>query len=146
MNQIQIFLSYAEPDTDFAVGLAERLRSQHAKIWIDQHDAPAHDEATWRTALLEAMDHADMLLMILSNSAMEHEFLHDDWQFFAQQGRPIVIVMRERLQLPKEIMQRNPVIIRSLSDSSGINRLQLLLLEQASRLSTDKWRIKPTDE
>jgi hypothetical protein len=146
MKQIQIYLTYAEPDTAFATALAERLRSQHAKIWIDQQDAPQDDEAAWRDALLEAMDHADMLLMILSAAAMDYGFLHDDWQFFAQQGRPIVIVVRERLDLPREIKQREPVLVRSMQDETGFNRLQLLLLEHASRLSTDKWRIRPTDE
>lgn len=146
MRQMRIFVTYAEPDLDFATALADRLRSQRVNIWIDQHDAPNDDEFAWQEALLKAMDDADILLMVLSQAAMDHEFLHDDWQFFAQQGRPIVIVIREPLQLPRVIEQRNPVLVRSVTDDSAIDRLQLLLLEQASRLSTDKWRLPRSED
>lgn len=137
---MQIFLSYSENDIEFATSIADQLKKNGAFLWFDRNDAPMDDQEAWHEAVRNAGRSSDILLLIASAEALEQDYIREDWQYYISEGRPIIIVQTDNSQLPPTLQQRSPIRFHGIDDHSAFNRLQLALLEQASRLSTDKWR------
>ncbi len=61
-KQSLLFFSYARADAEFALKLANSLRSAGANLWIDQLDIRAGDH--WDRAVEQALTIAESLLII----------------------------------------------------------------------------------
>ena len=136
---MQIFVSYTKPDQDFTKQLVEDLRKKGARLWFDMTDAPQNDEQAWQTAVQEALENADILLLVLNADALQEDFIKTDWKNFENTRRPVIAVMVDRFTLPETIRDR---VDFSGKYDQALHRLQHLLLEHSTRLSSNKWRRK----
>ena len=141
---MQIFLSYDEHDIDFAIELAAKLKAMHAMVWFDRDDASHTSEAAWQDAVRDAVKISDMLLLVASEASLAQGYIQEDWEYYIHNGRPVIVVQIEDIELPALLKQRNPIPFYNGDNAGNLNRLQLALLDQAGRISTDKWRRPPT--
>jgi WD40 repeat protein len=88
---IKVFISYSRKDEEFAQQLATDLDHLGASVWIDVDDIPPG--VNWSTAIQQGLDTCDTLLLILSPDSMDSGNVTDEWQYFRDEGKPIVPVM-----------------------------------------------------
>ncbi len=87
---IQGFISYSHADTEFATRLAEALPGVGITPWIDRDGIQGG--ARWSTAIQDALDAAEVLILVLSPDAMASTNVEDEWQYALDQGIPVVPV------------------------------------------------------
>ncbi len=140
---MQIFLSYAKEDEEFAANLARDLQARGANVWFDLTDVAEDDQADWERSVEDALGRSDVLLVLYSPAALTHPYIENDWRKFWEEGRPVVVAVAERCDVPERLRQR--VDFTGHYDQA-LHRLQLLLIEEAARLSSSKWHQPPQDE
>lgn len=144
---MQIFISYAEADIGFAAELSQTLSQRGAKVWFARDHAPQDDAAAFEAAVQAALQHSDILITVQSEAAVDDAVLTQDWQSFIGNGRPVVTALVEDIQLPEELHRHGSTVeFTHGSVSSNLHRLQTVLLDLDSRLSTNKWRTPPSDD
>ncbi len=145
---MQIFLSYAEQDVSFASELTTTLKQHGAKVWFDQNDAPQNDQSAWESTVRRALHDSDVLITILSFAALQQEYVVQDWQQFITDGRPVVAVVIEDVEVPETLRRRGTVLdfFHHQHDNSNLHRLQMVLLDIDARLATNKWRLPPSED
>jgi WD40 repeat protein len=87
----KVFISYSRKDEDFARRLATDLDRLGADLWIDTDDIPPG--VNWSTAIQQGLDTCEVLVLIISPDAMESGNVEDEWQYFRDEGKPIVPVI-----------------------------------------------------
>jgi hypothetical protein len=87
------FLSYARPNAAFADRLAAALPALGIEPWIDREGI--HGGAKWSSAIQQALDEADVLILVLSPSAMSSSNVEDEWQYALDRGKPVLPVLLE---------------------------------------------------
>lgn len=90
----RIFISYSREDEGFARRLAAALSDAGADIWLDVNAIPAGMK--WSTAIQQGLDECEVLLVVISPDSMASENVEDEWQYFKDEGKPIVpVLLRE---------------------------------------------------
>jgi formylglycine-generating enzyme required for sulfatase activity len=84
----RFFISYSRVDEDFARRIATDLDRLGADVWIDVDDIPSG--MNWSTAIQQGLDTCDVMLLILSPESMDSHNVRDEWQFFKDQGKPLI--------------------------------------------------------
>lgn len=140
---MQIFVSYAPEDVDFTKRLVADMRKRGGRFLFDVTDAPQDDEDAWHDWIDDAAQSGDALLLIVSADAFQKKFIEDDWILYQSNGRPIIGAMERRCQLPDGF---SPTVDFSMNYDSALHRLQLLFIEEATRLSSLKKSEPPPDE
>ena len=92
-----VFISYSHQDTDFANRLADGLVSLGVESWIDRAGIQAGER--WSSSIQEGLDASRALVLILSPGSMASTNCEDEWQYFLDQGKPVLPV----LHLPAKI-------------------------------------------
>lgn len=88
------FFSYSREDSEFALRLAEELKSAGAKVWIDQLDI--EPGLRWDEAVDDALNDCPRMLVILSPISLKSENVRDEVSFaLGKQKRVIPILYRE---------------------------------------------------
>jgi WD40 repeat protein len=87
----RVFISYSRTDEKFARRLATDLDRLGASIWIDVDDIPPG--VNWSSAIQRGLDECDVLLLIMSPESMASANVADEWQYFRDEGKPIIPVM-----------------------------------------------------
>jgi formylglycine-generating enzyme required for sulfatase activity len=93
-----IFISYASADTEFALKLAQSLRSAGANLWIDRLDIQAGDH--WDLAVEQALEKAKILLIVLSPAAVDSKNVMDEVSFALEENKRIVPVLYKPCKIP----------------------------------------------
>lgn len=145
---MQIFVSYAEQDVSFASELANNLIEHGASVWFDQNNVPRDNPANWEKAVQKALHDSDVLITVMSFAALQQDYVMQDWQQFITDGRPVVAIVIEPIELPEALRRRGTVLdLMQLDHGIGyIHRLQNVLLDIDARLATNKWRLPPSAE
>ena len=94
----RIFFSYARADEEFALKLAQSLRSAGANLWIDQLDIPLGER--WDRAVMQALRTAESVLVILSPAAVDSDNVMDEVSFALEQRKLVVPVLYKNCELP----------------------------------------------
>ncbi|MCC6614075.1 MAG: TIR domain-containing protein [Anaerolineae bacterium] len=87
----QIFISYSRTDEAFARQLAEALSNADAKVWLDVEDIPVG--MNWSSAIQQGLDTCDLMIVIISPASMASRNVEDEWQFYLDEGKPVVPVL-----------------------------------------------------
>ncbi|MEP4195696.1 MAG: TIR domain-containing protein, partial [Aliishimia sp.] len=99
----KVFLSYARSDGESAAErLAKFLVSEEIKIWQDLRDIGS-GESVW-PQIEQALEHADHLIVIVTQTAIRSEYIHREWKAARRYGATIVPVLAEdidRATLPR---------------------------------------------
>jgi formylglycine-generating enzyme required for sulfatase activity len=106
----QVFISYARIDEPFARQLAAALSDSGADVWLDVEDIPAG--MNWSSAIQQGLDNSELMLVILSPESMSSRNVENEWQFYLDEGKPVV-----------------PVLYRKTRVHFQLNRLQYINFE-----------------
>jgi hypothetical protein len=93
----KVFISYSRKDEAFARHLATDLDRLGASVWIDVDDIPPG--VNWSTAIQQGLDGCDTLVLVMSPDALGSSNVTDEWQYFRDEGKPIVPVICRRTQI-----------------------------------------------
>ncbi|MBN1563393.1 MAG: TIR domain-containing protein, partial [Anaerolineae bacterium] len=90
----KVFISYSRKDETFARQLATDLDRHGANVWIDVDDIPPG--VNWSSAIQQGLDDCDTLVLVISPDAFGSANVTDEWQYFRDEGKPIVPVICRR--------------------------------------------------
>ncbi|MDD1776038.1 MAG: TIR domain-containing protein [Candidatus Methanomethylicus sp.] len=115
-----LFFSYARADKEFALKLAESLRSAGANLWIDQLDIQAGDR--WDRAVEQALSNTESMLVILSPAAVASNNVMDEVSFAIDKNKRIVPVLYQTCTIPLRL-RRLQYLDFTADFSQGLERL-----------------------
>jgi hypothetical protein len=98
MDKSTIFISYARPDAEFALKLGRDLRSAGANIWLDQLEIVAGER--WEDAIEEAINASETILVILSPTSVESDYVKDELSFAREEKKEIIPVLYQSCKVP----------------------------------------------
>ena len=102
-HENHIFISYARKDQEFALKLAQDLRSAGVTIWVDKFDIPPG--APWDRTIQNALKTCESLLVILSPSSVDSENVQDEVAFILKQKKPIIPVLYRICEIPYRLIR-----------------------------------------
>lgn len=88
-----VFVSYSHRDEHFARQLAEALSIAGVDVWIDVDDIPVGMK--WSSAIMQGLQLCEVMILIITPDAMNSGNVEDEWQYFLDQGKPVVPVLRK---------------------------------------------------
>ena len=116
-----VFISYSRKDSEHALALAERLRSEGMSVWIDQHGLEA--AAQWSKEIVEAVESCSAFVLLLSKDSLGSKNVVRELSIASESERKIIPIEIEHIQLPSEFKYQLAGIQRAqLSDFEGILR------------------------
>ncbi len=117
----RVFLAYSYRDKDVASKLAERLRNLQFKVWLN--DEQLTPGMNWEDRIHEAIENADIFLVLLSPSVTSSPYL--DFELNKVQKKEdikILPVLLESTSIPSEI-KNYPIINISEDKDAGIDKV-----------------------
>lgn len=87
----QVFISYSRRDYAFVNHLQTTLKSRGVSTWIDREGISAGSK--WSETIQQALDHSDVMIVVISPESMASENVRDEWQYFHDHNKPIVPVL-----------------------------------------------------
>jgi hypothetical protein len=123
------FFSYSRDDSEFALRLAEDLKSAGASVWLDQMDIEAGQD--WDTAVEGALTQAPRMLLILSPSSVKSKNVRNEISFALDEQKNIVPVLYRDCTVPLQLHRVQYIDFRTdyarglkaLLDAFGVGRL-----------------------
>jgi TIR domain len=92
------FLSYSRADEDFALRLADDLRSLGVEMWVDRLNIRPSEH--WDRAIERAIRGCCRVVAVLSPRAVASENVADEISLAINSGKPVIPVMMEPCHLP----------------------------------------------
>ncbi len=97
----KVFVSYARVDEPFVARLANSLIKQNIDVWLDRYRIePAK---SWARQIGEALDRCQVMLLVLSPASVASENVDDEWNYFLDNKRPVVVVRLKSCKVPYRI-------------------------------------------
>jgi len=124
-TQRKTFLSYSRVNQDFALKLAEELKSEGFDIWFDQLDIPPG--ARWDTEIEKALEEADIFMVIITPDSAKSDNVLDEIGYAIDTGKRILPVLLEAAALPLRLRRFQYVDFTSKSFNEGIKSARELL-------------------
>ena len=123
-----IFFSYGRADAEFALKLANDLRSEGISLWIDQLDIPAGER--WDIAVGNALKASPSLLLVLSPASVESQNVMDEVAFALESNKKIVPVLHRRCDIPFRIRRLQYIDFTAAYDGGFTQLLRTLKAPQ----------------
>jgi len=97
----KVFVNYARVDEPFVARLANSLIKQNIDVWLDRYRIePAK---SWARQIGEALDRCQVMLLVLSPASVASENVDDEWNYFLDNKRPVVVVRLKSCKVPYRI-------------------------------------------
>jgi predicted ATPase len=106
-NASRIFLSYSRHDQEFARHLHRWLIDQGHRPWIDVFDIPAG--ARWPDEIDRALRSSDVVLGVMSASALESPNVKNEWDWAIANDRRLILARVEPCAVPFHYISINYV-------------------------------------
>lgn len=119
-----VFITYSRAEELFALQLAEDLRSSALNVWLDISDIS--DDADWRGAVTEALERCGVMVMIISQEALQDADVRAEYRYFMQAGKIIVPVLHEPCDI-RRLQILIPPVDCSHDYENGLYHLRQLL-------------------
>lgn len=98
---LSLFISYAHVDSSFVDRLEADLRQQGFATWVDRQQlAGGH---RWRRELQEAVEYAQVLLIVLSPEAVASENVQIEYDYALDQGKIVIPIYYRQCHMPMEL-------------------------------------------
>lgn len=95
------FVSYSRKQLYFAESLVLALQRSGIEIWFDlQQLAPG---TAWSEGLKEGAQHCGRLVLIASQAAIASPHVKAEWETVLDQGREVIVVLYEAVELPERL-------------------------------------------
>ena len=97
-KQPPTFLSYSRENAEFALKLAQDLRSAQANVWIDQLDIMPG--MRWDQAIEKAMEDCVRFMVVLSPDAVDSDNVMDELTYALEEGKSVIPVLYRLCKIP----------------------------------------------
>ena len=124
----QAFISYSHKDIPFAARLADALEALGVHPWIDRHGIQAGDR--WSTSIQEGLDTCEVLIVILSPESMASSNVEDEWQYFIDQGKPLLPVLLRPAKIHFQLSRKQYVDFHGQAFEPALDQLVQAFLQQ----------------
>src|SRR5258706_1132658 len=102
------FLSYSRKLYYFAESLALPLQQRGLSVWFDiQQLEPG---VNWQADIEAGLRGCTSVTLVASRSALASTFVSKEWRHALENGKPIFVVLYERVHLPVELRQRALIV------------------------------------
>lgn len=121
---MNVFLSYARADADFALHLATDLRAAGVDLWVDQLDIPKG--AIWDQEVERALRACSHILIVMSPASVNSHNVMDEVSFALEEGMTVVPVLFQPCDRPFRLRRFQYVDFTS-DYGNGLSALTLAL-------------------
>jgi hypothetical protein len=101
---MQVFISYARVDKEFAEHLYHALADFELNVWMDQFKIGTGSK--WDQEVQKALEESDTMLLLLSPASIKSDNVTDEWSFFIDKNRTIVPLLIETCDVPFRLRRR----------------------------------------
>lgn len=119
-----IFISHSSQDDEFVTRLHITLQRRGYSTWVD-HITNIPPGVTWDVALEESLRNCNVMILVLSNAALNSQVVGAEWRQFFSDGKLIIPVKIENCIPPMLI--RNLQYLDFIDDTILLNRIDMLL-------------------
>jgi len=81
----RVFVSYAHEDTQMAMKIAQYLREQKIRVWLNEEEIQPGDSL--KKKIEEGLNTSDYFLALLSESSTQSEWVRKEWKAAIDHGR-----------------------------------------------------------
>ncbi len=138
------FISYSRVNSDFAVRLANDLRSDGFDIWLDQLDIPTGSR--WDDELEKALDRCSTFLIVLSPESIKSQNVKDEIGYAIDAGKHILPVLIENCKIPLRLRRFQFVDFTDDSYRESLSQIKQLLENTSELQKGDKASDKIEDD
>jgi hypothetical protein len=124
-KQRKTFLSYSRVIKDFALKLAQELKSEGFHVWLDQLDIQAG--ARWDREVEKALQESEIFMIILTKSSVESENVLDEIGYAIDNGKRFLPVLLENCDIPLRLRRFQYVDFTNKSFDDGVESAKDLL-------------------
>jgi len=96
-----IFISYAKPDAETAVAVADQLEEAGIRCWYAPRDIAAGSQ--WGASIVDAIDAAGSVLLFLSSHANDSQHVRNELERAVNRRAPIIPFRLEDIEPSREI-------------------------------------------
>src|SRR5436305_308549 len=96
-----VFLSYASPDRERALQIADRLEANGVSVWIDRKSIAGG--TSWGAEIVNGIKGCLTLAVLVSSSAMDSPNVQQEIQVAWEHRRPLLPLLLEPARLPAAI-------------------------------------------
>jgi acylphosphatase len=126
---VSFFVSYARPDSDFALHLAREMKASGRNVWLDQLDISLGDR--WDRAVQTALETCTCVLLILSPQSVASENVADEYNFALEEKKMIIPVLYQACSIPFRLRRFQRADFQSGFESGFEELLRALAPEPA---------------
>lgn len=134
-RRFQIFTSYSRSDANFVQALVDNLQrdliDNNVFIWLDQkHIKPGQP---WDSAIQEALDESDAMLLVMSEDAHKSEHVTNEWSYYLHANKPIIPILKEDCKRHHRLIRLQYLDFYAGDYNTAIARLHAAILEEARK-------------
>ncbi|MEM9954975.1 MAG: toll/interleukin-1 receptor domain-containing protein [Chloroflexota bacterium] len=97
----KVFISYSRQDELFARRLANWLNKGGLQVWIDREDIDSGKK--WSSAIQEGLEQSEIMILLISEPAMQSVNVEDEWQYFLDKDKVIIPLLLEEVEIPYQL-------------------------------------------
>jgi CRP-like cAMP-binding protein len=116
-----VFLSYARDDEAFVTRLANQLLKHGIDVWLDRYRIDPG--RSWARQIGEALDHCQIMLLVLSPAAIASENVDDEWNYFLDQKKKVVSALHQPCKIPYRLSKLQYVDFHTMDHDKAVARL-----------------------
>lgn len=124
-NQPLTFLSYSRVDQDFALRLAQELRSSGVHVWLDQLDIPKG--ARWDDEVEKALKGCDVFMVILTPASSQSHNVKDEISYALNNQKKILPILLKKSEIPFRLHRHQYVDFTTRNFQEGVEDARQLL-------------------
>jgi predicted ATPase len=136
-----IFISYAHADSPFVDRLEADLRTQGFDPWVDRQRLAGGQR--WRRELQDAVERAQVLLIVLSPDAVASENVQIEYDYVLELGKVVIPIYYRQCDVPMELRAIQWIDFRQ-SYEQGLTALLQALHSQQERATPSTSTLEST--
>ncbi len=118
-----VYISYTNEDKDYVDLIEAELGERGHSAWRDTSQIA--DGADWEAAIAAALDNAYAIILMLSQNALQSEWVQKEIDFAVTHSVPLIAVHLDDCELPTQAAELSLVSLQRLQEAQGIEQLNL---------------------
>ena len=96
-----IFMSYSRREVSFVNNLVEDLENNDYTVWLDYRSLIPG--TPWAGQIEKGIVESEVILLVVSKASMASEYVEMEWKRVLEQGKRVILVIFEAVDLPEEL-------------------------------------------
>ncbi|MCU0499518.1 MAG: FHA domain-containing protein [Anaerolineae bacterium] len=118
-----VYLIYARQDWEHVVApIVDRLYQEKIDVWVEQYLTPGGGD--WQAANEQARSECWLLLVVVSQEALESEHILKTWRHFHNREKPVILILHEDVErLPIGANKAHKIVYNALLPESSLKQI-----------------------